>query len=275
MAKQLLLEAQILALLTFLNPLRIGKDANPLVATANTFVLTGKKVQVAGGESIEQYTQMAVLSPEAKAANPNLVAGRYLRIMKTEQTKEVNTINDAIMAPRQPLADNLFENQNPLLFDTLISLLKKKDDKGNFIHFVKMEPDKDGNPRIKLLNPVGGAFVTLNMPPHYRVQSDGKVLSGASKDLATGTYKPASKIIFRKLVLFLFPAQFEELQSIAMNKFQKLVEPMLAEEIVMTTYKANEVVEKTVKSNTTTAEDLEDEGNDTSKVIDAPISDMP
>lgn len=263
MAKQILTEMQIILLLTQLNPLRLGKDANPIITGPNTFVLTGKKVQVAGGEPVKQFVQVSKLTEEAKKANPGLTPGKYLRLTKTEQVKDITSALDEIVAPRKPLADNLFENQNPLLFETLVSLLKKKDAAGKYIHFTEMEDDREGNPRMKLINPVRGAFVTLNMPAHFRMDArTGKELAGSAKDISTNHFKEAQKIVFRTMELFLFPADIEKLQSIAINRFQKLVEPMLAEEIVTTTLKAGEVIAKEVKSNTTTEKDLETENHE-------------
>jgi hypothetical protein len=262
MAKQILTEAQIIILLTMLNPMRIGKDANPIITTNNTFVLTGKKTKIQGGEEVASFVLNAVLTDAAKKANPNLVAGRYLRLMKTEQVKAVTTVNDAIEAARKPIADNLFENQNPMLFDTILTLLKKRSkvgDKVVYEHFEEMNPDRDGNPRLKLINPVKGAFLVLNMPPHFRVQTDGKILAGSRKDISTGEFRKAENIIFREMTLFLLPVEYDRLQSIAINRFQKLVEPMLSEEIVTTKLKAGVETSKEVTSSTTTAADVDED----------------
>lgn len=268
MAKQILTEMQIILLLTQLNPHRVGKDANPIIMGQNTFVLTGKKAQTADGVAVKQFVQVSKLSDEAKKANPGLTNGKYLRLTKTEQVKDVTTALDEIVAPRKPLADNLFENQNPLLFETLVALLKKKVNEenkakhpnlklGDYIHFVEMEDDKEGNPRLKLLNPVKGAFVTINYPAHYRIDTKtGKELKGSAKDISTGSYKDAQKIVFRSLELFLFPADVEKLQSIAINRYQKLVEPMLAEEVVISTLKAGVETQREVKSDINTERDV-------------------
>jgi hypothetical protein len=257
MAKQTFTADEALDLLISMNPLRLGVNANPLVEKDNQFIITGKRKTIKGIPNVEAYVDMTKITEAGKAANPGLVAGRYIRMTKTDMTKEITSLTDKLRAGRKPVADNLFENQNPLLFSKLLQLLGQKDEKGNYTYFTRMPDDKNGNPVLILKIAVPGAFVTLNMPPHFKIDVEGKILAGARKDLRTQSYGSPESIVFNDVTLFLLPEEFERLQSKALNIFQKTVEPMLAKEIVKITRVAGKEVAKEVKANTTTAENLE------------------
>jgi hypothetical protein len=252
-----LTEKEALDLLIEMNPLRLGKDANPIVEKKNQFILTGIRKTIRGVEGVEVFVQPTILTEKAKKANPGLMPGRYIRMTKTDMVKEIMSAEDDLRAGRKPVADNLFENQNPLLFSKLIKMLSEKDEKGAYKYFTKMPDDAKGNPVIILRNPVPGAFVTLNMPAHNRITPNGEILAGARKDLKSGEFGAKQDIVFHDVTIFLLPEEFDKLQSIALRKFQKEVEPMLAEEIIKITRIANKDIKREVKSNTDTAEDLE------------------
>jgi hypothetical protein len=245
MTKQRLTEEQILNLLIRLNPRRLGTDADPIIAVDNSFTFTGQKKKLPSGIEYESYVNPTVITPAGLAANPGLKPGRYMRIMKTNHVIMPTKPGEKFHAPRPPLAENLFENQNTELFAWFCSLLKDKD-----IWFIPMEPDRDGNPRIKLSTPVVGAFVTINYPAHYRVDKEGGKLSGSSRDLAGGKdkYMAREAIAFNSMTFFLFDYEFDNLQAKAINTYKKLIQPMLVKEVVVTELEGGIEIGRKVKS---------------------------
>lgn len=245
MAKIKATESEIRALLISMNPKILGPNADPLVPQRCKFILTGKMKQGEGGVEKEQYTLRSVLSPEAKAANPNLTPTNYLRVTKTDYMKPVSSPDDVIEVGRSPWADNLFENQQPELFADLVQRLKDSKD----TYFEPMPKDKNGLPRLKMKNPVLGAFIAIQVPGHYVIGTDGKPLTNSVKDISTGKFGAQSKTVMRELRLFLYPYQFQSLMSMAIARYQKQVEPMLAEEVTYKVNTAGAVTERKIADN--------------------------
>jgi len=237
MAKEKMTVEQIRSLLTRLNPKKFGANANPTVPGKTKFILTGIMRKGKDNKEVAQFQQTTVLSDEAKAANPNLTPTRYLRVMKTDDIQSVSNSTDVLRTGRRPLADNIFERQQPVLYNDIVSLLKKKtevDGKVTYEHFEVMTPDDKGNPRIKLLNPVLGCFVSLNVPGHFKIGTDGKIMQASRKDLLTGKFSKPEKVVFREDKFFVYEHEIDSIEAIAIGRYQKLIEPMLAEEIIMT-----------------------------------------
>lgn len=261
-----LTEKEVRDLLIEMNPLRLGVDANPIVEKKNQFIITGIRKQVPGKDGVvDVYVQLTKLSDKAKKANPGLVAGKYIRMTKTDMVKEILSASDDLRAGRKPIAENLFENQNPLLFSKIVKLLMEKDEKGNLTYFTKMPDDKNGNPVIMLKNPVPGAFITLNVPAHHKMSVTGEILAGSRKNIRTGEFEAPQEIVFHDITFFLLPEEFDRVESIALNKFQKEIEPMLAEEIVKSVRVANKEIKREVKKNTDTSADMETPSTDNIK----------
>lgn len=235
MAKQFVKKTveEIRTLLRALNPRKLGSSADPIVMERTSMILTGRIEKGKDGD-VEKFIHKTTLSEEAKKANPNLTPTRYFRIMKTNEVQEISAPGALIRTGRRPLADNLFERQQPILFDTLVRLLQEDKEKGGNYHFEKMTPDPQGNPRLRLKSPIMGAFVTLSVPAHKRVDANGKVLSGATKNIATGKFNQAAPIEFTQDTFFLHEHELDSLESIAISRYRKLVEPMLFEEVVIT-----------------------------------------
>jgi hypothetical protein len=251
--------AQIRAKYKELNPLKFGEHANPLVATRTKFIITGVKAQNANGESMVKWVDVTKLSPEAQAANPGLTVTRFMRIMKTDDTPEVVKPGDILRVSRNPIPDNLFERSQPDLFEKLKRLLAEKGPDGKMSHFLPLEPDTAGNPRIKLLSPVMGCFVTLNVPGHYRMNKDGKPLVGSRKDIATGKFGSPEKVVFRTDTFFLLENDLDRMEEIAIGRFQKLIEPLLSEEVIVSMDDTGNIIKKEIKSAATV---IDEEGEE-------------
>lgn len=246
MAKEKLTVAQIRQLMQTLNPRKFGANADPFVPKRTKFILTGRIKDGAGGEKREQYVDITTISEEAKKANPGLTTTRFLRILKTDDVPEVVNPTDVLHTARNPIPDNLFERSNPMLYETLVRLLKDKDDKGNYKYFVKLEADGAGNPRLKLTNPVMGVFVTINVPGHYKLDKDGKILSGSKKDISTNKFSPKEKIVFRTDTFFVFEHEIDRIEEICIGRYQKLIEPMLSEEVIVTLDEGGNIIKKDI-----------------------------
>jgi hypothetical protein len=258
MAKEKLTVEQIRELLISRNPLKFGVNANPIVLQKTSFVLVGRmKTPAGGGDAKEQYMDITQLSDEAKKANPGLTTTRFIRIMKTDLVNETIKPGDVIHTARKPIADNLFERQQPMLFELLIRLLKDKNEDGSYKHFTKLEKDKAGNPQVKLTSPLLGAFITLNVPGYYKVDKDGKILMGSTKDISTNKFGDKKKQVFRSDVFFLAEHDIDRMEEIAIGRFQKLIEPMLAEEITVTLGEGGTVIKKDIVKDTVAADNVE------------------
>ena len=255
MAKEKLTVEQIRSILKEKNPQRFGENANPLVPNKCKFILVGIMKDDTEGNKVERFVQVTKLSEEAKKANPGLTSTQYIRILKTDDVPEVVEATDTLRTARKPIPDNLFERQQPLVFEQIVRLLKQKDGK-EYKFFINMEKDGNGNPRLKLKNPVLGVFATLNVPGHYVRGTDGNFLTGARKDLGTNTFGKAEKIVMRTINMFLFEHDIEKFEEMAIGAFQRTVEPLLAEEVKISLDESGRVINKEVK-NTSTVEQID------------------
>jgi len=219
-------EAEIRQKLIELNPGLFGPAAHPLIPQKTKFILTGKVKVSSDNVEKDQFTLRTKLSDEAKKANPTLRDTNYLRIVKTDYVKTVTSPDEPIVVPRKAWADNLFENQQPEFFSDIIERLKEKEK-----WFEGMKKDDEGNPRLKMRNPVMGVFVAVQVPGHHVIGPDGKVLSNARKDISTGKFGEKSKTVMREMRMFIYDHQIPSLMSLAIAQYQKRVEPLLAEEV--------------------------------------------
>jgi len=265
MAKEKLTVEQIRELLISRNPLKFGVNANPIIPQKTSFVLVGRmKIPAGGGEAKEQYMDITQLSEEAKKANPGLTTTRFIRVMKSDAVSDTIKPGETIHTARKPIADNLFERQQPMLFELLVRLLKDKDNE----HFVKLEKDLAGNPRVKLKSPILGAFVVLNVPGYYKIDKDGKILMGSTKDISSGKFGDKKKQIFRTDTFFLAEHDIDRMEEIAIGRFQKLIEPMLAEEITVTLGESGHVIKKDIAKDQVAADNVEPEINTEGTVLE-------
>lgn len=261
-------EAQIRAKLRELNPDLFGANKQPLVAQKIRFILTGKYNKDAAGNKVTQFTQISNPSEDAKKANPNLRASRYFRVTSTDYTKTITSPDDVISFGRKPWASNIFESQHPEAYSEIMRLLMEKKD-GEFVYFEKLPDDRDGNPVIRLRNPIWGNFLTVQVPGHYVVDArTGKPLEASPKNIATGKFEKPRPITMREMRIMLYDYQFNSAEALAMAQYQKLVEPMIAEEITYTVNTAGVITdEKPIPS--VAAEGIEPENVD----VDTPAAD--
>lgn len=273
-------EAQIRAKLRELNPDLFGTGKQPIVEQKTKFLLIGKYNKDAAGNKLAQFTQLSVLSDEAKKANPNLRPSRYFRVTTTDYTKPVTDINEGIRPGRKAWANNIFESQNPELYTEILRLLllDKKETDPNKKFFEELPDDREGNPVLRLKTPVWGAFIPVQVPGHYVLDAKtGKKLVASARDISTNSFGPARPVIMREMRLFLYGFQFASVEAIAMAQYQKTVEPMLAEEVTYKLNTAGDIVEQKPANNTAgEAIDPENETTETAAPeTDAVPLDMP
>jgi hypothetical protein len=266
MAKQKLEVDQIRNLLHKLNPKKLGANADPVIPQKTKFILTGKKSQGANEEKKTQFTLTTKLSEEAKKANPGLTEGKYFRVLKTDDIKDVTSPDEVMHTGRRPVPDNIFERQQPIVFDQITRLLKvkfTKDDEKNEIgkegerkYFREMSDDPQGNPRVKMTNPILGAFITLNVPGHLRYTAAGKALQGARKDITSGTFGNPEKIVFRTMQFFVYEHDIDRVEEIAIGLFQRQVEPALVTEVKIEKIEGGLEIKKEINSGASAADEI-------------------
>lgn len=256
---KVLTDSQVVRLLHEKNPRRFGPNADPLVETKTDFILTGRIKKNSAGNEVIVWLDKSNLTEEDLKANPNLKPSRYLRITRTDAVPDF-VPGQPFTIPRKPIAQNLFENENPLLFNTLVGLLKEKDKNGKLIHFKELENDANGNPMCKLISPVWGAFVTINWPAHKRLDANRKPLAVRRKNLMTGQYEAkATPVVFREDTFWLPSTSFDRLESIAIQRFRKFIEPLLLEEVSFKVNSAGRVTEEKIETGATET-DLYEQG---------------
>jgi hypothetical protein len=261
LSKVMLSTAEVISILRDLNPLKIGKDANPLIPLEAQFTFTGRKAQGANGTERVYWAEFATQTEADKKANPNMKPSRYIRITKTVHAPQITSPTQVLKKGfKRPIVETMFEGENTEIFGELMRLLNYKDPETKLNPFiVDIEPDGAGNPRKKLTNPISGAFVTLMVPDHYtlkRNENGTKEFSEFSrKDLLTGVYEPAEYTTINTMKMFVLEEDFGDFEAMAIRKFKREVMRLLVNEELVATMIHNVKVSEEKRASSAFEED--------------------